>query len=162
MAEEVPDNIETADVEATDKEEEVIPATTMKAAEVFQDITNDPCELCESSFKNLRALRAHEGRVHKTNGGSPIPQLDGQNENVADDLIYTFVSDFATEDILITLKEIFTNDVKAELISCIKIGGLRRADYFCAVGLKLSSDKRFVWPEMMRDQADVFKELKMQ
>ena len=59
VAEEVPDNIETAAVEATDKEEEVIPATTTKAAEVFQDITNYPCELCESSFKNLRALRAH-------------------------------------------------------------------------------------------------------
>ena len=100
--------------------------------------------------------------MHKANGGSPIPQLDGQNENVTDDLIYTFVSDFATEDILITLKEIFTDDVKAELISCLKIGGLRSSDHFCTVGLKLSSDKRFVWPEMMRDQADVFKELKMQ
>ena len=95
---------------------------------VLKDISNYPCELCDSTFKNVRALRAHEGRVHKANGGSP--QLDGQNENVTDDLIYTFVSDFATEDILITLKEIFTDDVKAELISCIKIGGLESADHF--------------------------------
>ena len=32
-------------------------------------------------FKNFRALRVHEGKVHKVNRGSPIPQLDGENEN---------------------------------------------------------------------------------
>ena len=100
--------------------------------------------------------------MHRANGGFPIPQFDGENENVTEDVIYTFVTDFATEDIQITLKEIFSNDVKAELISCIKLGGLRSADHLCTVHVKFSSDQRFTWPEMMKDQADVFKELKMQ
>ena len=42
------------------------------------------CELCDSSFKSSRGLRAHEGCAHKANKGSPIAQLDGQSEKLED------------------------------------------------------------------------------
>lgn len=47
------------------------------AAEAITDFT---CDLCEREFNNFRALRTHQSRTHK--GGSPIPQLDGQSENM--------------------------------------------------------------------------------
>ena len=85
----------------------------------------------------------HEGRAHKANGDSPIPQLDGQHENVTDGKIYTFVSDFAFEDIELTLKEIFSED-GTEFISRVKIGGQRSADPYYTVRIKLSyDDQRF-------------------
>ena len=136
-------------------------ADKTKAAEVSTDISDYSCELCDSSFKNFRALRVHEGRVHKVNRGSPIPQLDGENENFTDSLIYTFVSEFATDDIELTLRELFPDDVETHIISQVKIGGLRSAEHLCTVSIKFSSDQTLSWPDMVKDQAEVFKELRM-
>ena len=44
-----------------------------------KDIDDFACELCDSRFKNVRALRTHKGRAHKANTGSPITQLDGHS-----------------------------------------------------------------------------------
>ena len=121
-------NVETA-------EEANVEDDTTKAAEVSTNMANYSCELCDSNFKNFRALRVHEGRVHKANGYSPIPQLDGETENVSEVIIYTFVSDFATEDIEITLREIFPDDVETEIIARAKLGGMRSAEHLCTVSV---------------------------
>ena len=83
-------------------------------------------------FTSLRGLRAHEGRKHKATG-SPIPQLDGQSERLDDCVIYTFISEYAREDVEYTLKEIFPEDVKAILMSRVKVigRGPRSADHIC-------------------------------
>ena len=41
----------------------------------MQDST---CDYCEFKGKNLRALNVHVGRIHKADGYSSIPQLDGE------------------------------------------------------------------------------------
>ena len=109
-------------------------------------------------FKNFRALRVHEGKVHKVNRGSPIPQLDGENENFTE---LNFVSEFATDDIELTLRELFPDYVETHIISQVKIGGLRSAEHLCTVSIKFSSDQTFSWPDMVKDQAEVFKDLRM-
>ena len=47
------------------------------------------CDKCESIFKNIRGLKTHQGRAHKI-----IPQVDGPGEELEDDCIYTFVSNY--------------------------------------------------------------------
>ena len=81
VAEEVADN-SINDDEATveEVEQNVIEKAAINPRGDFE------CEPCDRSFKNIRALRAHEGRSHKENTGSPITQLDGQSEKVEDNL----------------------------------------------------------------------------
>ena len=43
------------------------------------------CDLCESKFQSLRAIRTHKGRKHKVTG-SPIPQVDGHFDT---EVLYT-------------------------------------------------------------------------
>ena len=51
----------------------------------------------------------HVGRAHKDNIGSPIPQVDGlQAENGK--ASFTFNSDYAEEDILDSLCELFPDE----------------------------------------------------
>ena len=71
------------------------------------------------------------------------------------------MSDFATEDIEITLREIFPDDVDTELFARAKLGGIRSAEHLCTVSVKFCSDHRCSWPEMMNDQVDVFRDLRM-
>ena len=77
-------------------------------------VTDFTCDLCEKQFDSIRALRTHQGRKHKV--GSPIPQLDGQSDNMGKSFTYTFVSEFALEDIQYTLREIFPH-VETNLLS---------------------------------------------
>ena len=48
------------------------------AAEKKSDFS---CELCDSTFRNIRGLRAHKGRVHKANC-TPMVQMDGQHKDL--------------------------------------------------------------------------------
>ena len=86
--------------------------------------------------------------------GSIIPQLDGIEDP---DKIskYTFVIDFHEEDIVYTLQEILPDDVETQLISKVRIGGLRSADQLCTFSLKLPPDRMFTWPKMSMSQAKV-------
>ena len=72
-----------------------------------------PCDLCDSTFRNIRGLKAQKGRVHK----EIIPQLDGAGEEPEIQCVYTFVSTFAEEDMEYTLKEVLSNDIKTDIIS---------------------------------------------
>ena len=61
------------------------------------EATDFTCDLCDREYDSLRALRTHQGKKHKAS--SPIPQLDGGSENLGNTATYTFVSEFAIEDI---------------------------------------------------------------
>ena len=66
------------------------------------------------------------------------------------------------EDIDYTLKEILPANIEATLVSREKVVGPWSADHLCTVALKLPGNARFSWPEMSVDQAEAFKDLKMQ
>ena len=102
------------------------------------------CDLCESKFQNLRAIRTHKSRKHKVTG-SPFPQIDGHFDT---EVLLTFVSEFHKEDVEYTLKEIIPEDVEAELVSMVRIGGLQSADHLCNLVMKIPPDKNFTWPSM--------------
>ena len=111
----------------------------------------------------MRGLRAHKGRVHKT---APITQIDGVDDTDCDMsekcLTYTFVSDFHTEDVEYTMKEIFPEDVVTKILSNVKVGDRFTADHLFSVLIELPDDQRFSWPKMSADQAVVFKNVQMQ
>ena len=77
---------------------------TTEAEEAATDFI---CEVCDSTFKNKRALRTHQGRQHKASSGSPIPQLDGQVEKLESDFIFSFNSEYGPFDIEYTVEEMF-------------------------------------------------------
>ena len=66
--------------------------------------TDFTCELCEVRFNKKRGLRTHEGQLHTANSDSTIPQLDGQNEHMGNDMTYCFISEYGQYDIEYTLK----------------------------------------------------------
>ena len=92
--------------------------------------------------------------------GSPIPQLDGNQDMFENSLKWTFVSEFHVEDIEYTLKEILPENIEATLVSRVKVVGPWSADHLCTVEMKLpgAGDQRFSWPEMSVNQADVSKD----
>ena len=124
-------------------------------------ITDYSCDQCGSNFNSVRALRAHKGRKHKALVVSPIPQLDGASENFGNRIIYTFVSEFAREDIEYTLREIFPH-VETNLISQVKIVRPRSADHLCTVEIIPPDLQNFSWPEMSTVQDEVIKDLQKQ
>ena len=99
------------------------------------------------------------GRMHKPSTGSPIPQLDGEGETVEDCVNYTFVSKYATEDIMYTLEEIFPSDVETKLVSRVRTMEPRSADHLCTIRIKLAAPQHFIWPGMNRIQEEVIKDL---
>ena len=164
MAEEAADLEQVVDVTEEVTAEEVVDrenvsgANEMAAAEA---VTHFKCDLCDKTFNSVRALRAHQGRTHKATG-SPIPQLDGESELLENCVTYTFVSEYALDDIEYTLREIFPEEVKTNLVSRVKTMGPWNADHFCTVQIELPVPVHFSWPVMIRDQAEVFKDLQKQ
>ena len=65
--------------EATEEEADQPEATAEEADQAEIANSDYKCDLCESSFENIRGLRTHKGRAHKATC-SPIVQLDGQRE----------------------------------------------------------------------------------
>ena len=68
-------------------------------------------------------------------------------------ITYTFVRDFHKENVDYTLKEILSNE---------KVGDQFSADRLFSVLVELQDDQRFSWPEMLVDQAVVFKQVQKQ
>ena len=102
----------------------------------------------------MRALKTHQGRVHKD-----IPQVDGPGEELEDDCIYTFVSNYGREGIDYTLVEVLSDEIKCELISGEKVGHDRSADHLCTIRVIKPIDD-WQWPGMNGLQNDVIKNLK--
>ena len=97
--------------------------------------------------------------MHKATTGSPIPQLDGGFEILEEFVNYTFVSEYATEDILYTLEEILPTDVETNLVSHVRTMEPRSADHLCTIRIKLPAPQYFQWPDMNRIQKEVIKDL---
>ena len=156
-------NSENAVDDPTEEVVEILEEST--AVEAATDNVEFTCDICDLKLKSARGLRIHTGRLHKATG-STIPQLDGEPEPaILDDFItYTFVSEFARDDIDYTLREIFPEEMEARLTSRVKAPhyGPRSADHICSVQIKLPDNQRFSWPEMLADQAEVFKDLAVQ
>ena len=95
---------------------------------------------------------------------SPILQVDGAvgslEQHVAhgDTEVYSFVSKFGEEDILWTLQELFTSS-GASLLSRVRVRPMK-AEHLCTVSVKVSAGQTFTWPDMRKDQEEVFQDLK--
>ena len=147
------------DAEKATAEEVVKLGKEISAAEAASESCDFSCDKCDNNFRSVRALRIHEGRLHKANTGSRIPQLDGEYETLEECISYTFVSEYAVEDIKYTLEEIFPADVKTELVSRVRTLEPRSADHLCTIKIKLPAPQYFLWPEMNRIQEEVITDL---
>ena len=90
---------------------------------------------------------------------SPILQLDGNcvDEVGEEEIKYTFKSEYAEEDILDSLEEIFPdNEVKLE--SRVAISPPSTDGWMCTVSVKQSHGLGFSWPDMAGENKEVFKE----
>ena len=136
-------------VPATEKVNE--PAAIAEQVEVaaFQ------CELCDKNFESERGLNTHHGRMHKQ---KTILQVDGTSDTF--ESTYSFVSDFAREDIDYTIEEVITEAIDVKVISREKIGDPRKsAEYLYTISVGTPSDD-WQWPKMSGLQSDVLKMLK--
>ena len=106
------------------------------------------------SKKLVLTLEKSEGRTDETGNPSPIPQIDGAAaEQVA---VYEFKSDYGEEDIEYSLLEIFQDS--ATLVSRVALRP-RSAEHLCTVEIKLGDSENFSWPNMRKDQKEVFSDL---
>ena len=149
---------DTAEVAEEASTENVVARDIETAAE--EAIEDNNCDLCDLKFNSFSAVRTHKRRMHKASAVSPIPQLDGENENLGNSITYTFVSEFALEDINYTLREIFPH-MEMNLLSRVKMIGPWSADHLCT--LEINPDlpvlENFSWPEMSRVQVEVIKDI---
>ena len=83
-------------------------------------------------------------------------QLDGPIEERK--VNYTFLSEYAKEDIEYTLEEIFP--MKNVILTAMVQSRPRSAECLCTVEVKLESGQEFVWPEMDSIQVQVVQDLK--
>ena len=90
---------------------------------------------------------------------SPILQVDGAAEQ--EKAKYSFVSMYVEEDIMYTIEEIFPRtEVKCTLESRERIAPLS-ADHLCILEIEaLSKGRSLSWPDIARNQAVVFEQLK--
>ena len=141
----------------------VVPATLNVAEKVTTEAEEAAtvfiCEVCDSTFKNKRALRTHQGRQHKASSDSPIPQLDGQVEKL--DFIFSFNSEYGPFDIEYTVEEMFPEAIKAKLISREKIGSQESDNHLCTISLELPDDQKLKWPVMTKVQTEVIRDIKL-
>ena len=124
------------------------------------EATNFTCDLCDRQCDSIRALRTHQRKKHET-ASSPIPQLDGGGETFGNGVNFTFVSEFAIEDVEYTLREIFPN-IETNLLSRVKLIGPWSADHLCTLEIHLPDSQNFAWPEMSRVQAEVLTDIQKQ
>ena len=80
---------------------------------------------------------------------------------MGNEVIYTFVSEFALEDIEYTLRELFPK-VETNLLSRVKLVGPWSADHLCTLEINLPDSQNFSWPQMSRVQAEVCKDIQRQ
>ena len=88
---------------------------------------------------------------------SPIPQLDGAV--VAQQVKYSFKSEYGEEDIVYSLGELLPKNLAPTLVSRVRLGP-RSADHLCTVVLQLPDDENFDWPQMNSSDSEVLREIK--
>ena len=87
---------------------------------------------------------------------SPILQVDGPIDE--EQVKYTFKSEYAEEDLIYTIEEIFP-EKNANLESMVQCRP-RSAECVCTVVVKLASGQESAWPAMNTLQAQVIQDLK--
>ena len=86
-----PDNDKDIAEEAKETEESNEDTNSFIAEKAFN------CAICERMFTTENGLKLHKGKMHKASSWSPIPQIDGfEDENYVE---YAFKSDYGEEDI---------------------------------------------------------------
>ena len=84
--------------------------------------------------------------------------MDGSEEL---DNIFSSESEFAQEDVEYTLEEALSAEVCVELVSRVKIGDVKGANYLYTVSVSPPGKiKNWQWPEMSDIQKEVFRNLK--
>ena len=128
-----------------------------KNAEKVEEISteNADAQVDEAKPSNQLIIELDTKRVG-TSLPSPMVQLDGPMEEGK--VKYTFLSDYAEEDIKYTLEEIFPKK-NALLISMVQCRP-RSAECLCTVEVKIDSGQEFFWPEMDSIQVQVVQDLK--
>ena len=122
-----------------------------------QDIGSQvPADVEATSKQLIIELDTKRDQVVGTSLPSPMVQLDGPMEEGK--VKYTFLSDYAEEDIKYTLDEIFLkkNAFLNSLVQCRP----RSAECLCTVEVKIDSGQEFFWPAMDTIQAQVVQDLK--
>ena len=104
------------------------------------------------TLKNVRGLKAHNSRVHKK-----IPQFDGPCEELGE--TFTFLSDYAEEDVQYTLVETLSEEIGFDMLSRVKTKDKKSADHLCTVKVLLPHDD-WQWPMLTEIQSKVFRNLK--
>ena len=90
---------------------------------------------------------------------SPIPQVDGFEEKNDEKVTFTFLSEYAEEDILYSFTELFPGKNVATLVSRVLVNP-RTADHLCTVVLQLVDPQKFSWPPMGPVNTEVFREIR--
>ena len=88
-----------------------------------------------------------------------IPQVDGASEEL--EILYTFESEFAVEDVMYTVEEVCTKEVEVELISRLKakVGDITSAEHVFTIRLSPPSNC-WQWPEMSNMQREILMNLR--
>ena len=90
---------------------------------------------------------------------NPIPRIDGAVKDIpADQVLFTFVSDYHKDDIEYTLDELFPAK-NAHLVFCIAHRPMQSADAECIVAIKKVSSEDVTWPEMNNEQCGIFRDI---
>ena len=115
-----------------------------------------PVDLESTSKRLILELGKEEEPVVGTPLLSPILQVDGPID--VEIVKFTFRSEYAEEDIIYTLEEIFP-EKNAKLESMVQCRQ-KCADYLCTVVIRLASGQESVWPAMDVIQTQVIQDLK--
>ena len=116
------------------------------------------CDFCERTFSTENGLKSHEGKMHKATCLSPIPQIDGlEEENQF--VKYAFKSEYGEEDIEDSLNKVKEKtNVCVELLSRVRTTALS-AVHDCVVRVFPVQPDSFMWPELEAEDAVVFVQL---
>ena len=90
---------------------------------------------------------------------SPIPQVDGVEETV-EVVTYQFKSDYAEENVLYIMEEIFETISKTKLVSMVSTMRPRSAECLCTVEIRPNAGQNFSWTKMDKSNEDVFQDIR--
>ena len=135
--------------------------------ELFQKAKSSGKEVQETNTKNGTEALGKQVLVQLTDKElpqeTPIPQLDGMDDY--DKVGFNFKSDYAEEDVIDTLDEIFPDKnvvTSIVLVSRVRIED-RSSTHDCKVELTVPTSEKhnFAWPELTGMDAKVIENVKM-
>ena len=115
-----------------------------------------------ASNQLIVSINQTETRPVETRLNSPIPHVDeGDTEEIINEDLYTFNSEYREEDLLDSLQEILAPQKVATLISRDRVLPLSGSpDHLCTVTLGQAQGKKTTWPILGSKYVDLFKDIK--